>query len=220
MKAKTALAGLAACLALALAALQAAPLPAQESEDGVLAETKPAEYTGAKDAFGKNLIIVFSVTGNTLKLAKILQQKTGGEIFEIKTETQYPLGDNLIPFAREEAEENRPVKFTSALPDLSEYDTLFFGTPAWFHDVPHPVAAFLQETDFLGKRVIPFVTSGGGPGEAAATLARAIRSARVETALLIPRYATKPPEEIENEVNKWLNPLAAKKPAPDAAGAK
>ena len=35
------------------------------------------------------------------------------------------------------------------------------GHAIWYYDMPMAVYAFLEEYDFSGKRIIPFVTSGG-----------------------------------------------------------
>ncbi|MDR2339682.1 MAG: hypothetical protein LBF40_06090 [Deltaproteobacteria bacterium] len=204
-------------LALALAILAALVLyirhlPATAQEAGAAGQppSKPVEYVGGPDAFGKNLIVVFSLTGNTLKLGKLIQSHTGGDIFQIETTTDYPTGDDLIPFAKAQRENNQPVAFKAQLPDISGYETIFFGTPAWFHDIPYPVSVFLKETGFGGKRVIPFVTSGGGPGDIVQSFYAAIKDGSVDEALLISRYSAKPQAEIDNAVNTWLNGLATK----------
>jgi flavodoxin len=217
MSPKNLLPGLAALfLAVCLPALQA---HAQGPDGGALAQNKPQEYRGAPDAFGKSLFIVFSLTGNTLKLARAIQAKTGGDVFEVKLKTQYPAGDDLIPFAKAERDQKRPVEFLTQIPDLSPYDTVFFGTPVWFHDLPYPIAALLKETNFQGKRVLPFATSGGGPGDIARSLQESILNGKAEAPLLVSRYSARPAEEIQNEINSWLNPLAAAKGAEGSAGA-
>lgn len=41
------------------------------------------------------------------------------------------------------------------------YDTIILGVPNWWADLPMPVYTFLEEYDFGGKTIIPFVTHGG-----------------------------------------------------------
>ncbi|MDR2199415.1 MAG: hypothetical protein LBR53_08190 [Deltaproteobacteria bacterium] len=197
--------------------LAASPSPAQSSPPAAPAPETAVAYEGKPDAFGRNLIVVFSLTGNTLKLAKTIQQKTGGDLYEIRTTTKYPTGDDLIPFAKDEMMEKKPVEFLPPEADFGPYDTIFFGTPAWFHDIPYPVDVYLSRTDFLGKRVVPFVTSGGGPGESVASLSAAIKNGMVDEALLISRYAAQPREDIENAVNSWLNKLSGAASPPEEA---
>ena len=46
--------------------------------------------------------------------------------------------------------------------DISDYDTIFIGFPNWWNTMPMPVFHFLEHYNWNGKRIIPFVTSGGG----------------------------------------------------------
>jgi len=39
---------------------------------------------------------------------------------------------------------------------------VFLGFPNWWNTMPMPVIGFLEHYDWQGKRIIPFVTSGGG----------------------------------------------------------
>ena len=46
---------------------------------------------------------------------------------------------------------------------IGEYGitTIILGYPNWWADLPMPVYTFLEEYDFGGKTIIPFVTHGG-----------------------------------------------------------
>lgn len=46
--------------------------------------------------------------------------------------------------------------------DVSNYDVIFVGTPAWWYNVAPPVKTFLSLNNFEGKVVAPFITHGGG----------------------------------------------------------
>jgi flavodoxin len=159
--------------------------------------------------FGDNLIVVYSVTGNTLNMAETIQKMTGGEILQIETEEVYPLGKDLIPYAKQERDELRLPTLKGETPDLGKYDCVFLGTPVWFHDVPPAVRLFLGEADFLGKPVIPFLTAGGGPGDTLATLTRLVKNGKLQRAKLLTRYSDRTPEEIDAEVGNWLVSLTA-----------
>ena len=45
--------------------------------------------------------------------------------------------------------------------DLSAYDTVIIGFPIWWGAAPRVIETFLESYDFSGKKIIPFVTSGG-----------------------------------------------------------
>ena len=47
------------------------------------------------------------------------------------------------------------------LEHIQQYDTVFIGFPIWWYVEPRIVDTFLERSDFSGKTVIPFATSGG-----------------------------------------------------------
>ena len=123
----------------------------------------------------KNLIIYYSRTGenywngsvkniskgNTEIVAEFIQKAVGGDLFEIETVKTY-IKDHMkmIYEAKEELEKGIRPELKS-YPDISGYDTIFLGFPNWWDTVPMPVVGFLEHYDWSGKRIIPFVTSGG-----------------------------------------------------------
>lgn len=102
------------------------------------------------------------IYGNTQYIASLIGQCTGGEIFLIETEEKYPADydETDEQGGRENRERTRP-ELASHVQNLNDYDTIFLGFPNWYYDMPMAVYAFLEEYDFSGKRIIPFVTSGG-----------------------------------------------------------
>ena len=126
----------------------------------------------AAAAQGKILVAYFSrigneygvgniTKGNTAIVAEMIAQKTGADLFEIKTVKNYPADyDECTKIAsREKSEKARPALSTSV--NLAQYDTIFIGAPIWWGDLPMAVYTFLEGYNFSGKTIIPFVTHGG-----------------------------------------------------------
>ncbi|MBQ3309323.1 hypothetical protein IJG78_01445 [Candidatus Saccharibacteria bacterium] len=44
---------------------------------------------------------------------------------------------------------------------MADYDTIFFGYPIWWEDLPMVVYSFIEKHDFSGKTVVPFNTHEG-----------------------------------------------------------
>ena len=44
---------------------------------------------------------------------------------------------------------------------MAEYDTVFFGFPVWWYDIPMPMYTFLDSYDLSGKTIIPFLSHEG-----------------------------------------------------------
>lgn len=108
------------------------------------------------------IIIYYSRTGTTEKLAQRIQKDLNCEILRLEAEEPYGNYFSSLVRANKERKNNVPVKAVTPVPDLSGYDTVFFGYPIWWLDVPVLVADFIKSCDLAGKTVIPFSTSGLG----------------------------------------------------------
>ena len=107
------------------------------------------------------VIIYYSRSGNTERIAKQLQADLG-EIPAIKIVPEEAYGNYIMSCLRVMKENRTKVipKFTTPIPDLSEYDTIFLGFPIWAQDVPVFVQEFIRQCDTHGKAIIPFATYG------------------------------------------------------------
>lgn len=105
------------------------------------------------------LVAYFSYSGNTRKLAKHIQQFTGGDLFEIQTVKTYP--KEYAPcteVAKKEKEENARPPLKTKVRNMDQYKIVFIGCPSWWHTAPMTVFSFMESYDFSGKTIIPFLT--------------------------------------------------------------
>ncbi|MDR2611554.1 MAG: NAD(P)H-dependent oxidoreductase [Deltaproteobacteria bacterium] len=201
-----------AALAVAALILALAPRPAA-------AQAQPGGAGLAEESgFGKALVIVYSVTGNTMNMAERIRARVGADIVRIETVESYPEGDQLIPYAKKERDELRKPTLKGPLPDVGPYDMIFIGSPVWFHGLPAATSLFLAAMDFQGKPLAPFLTAGGGPGEAMAALRGSARNARLLEHRVITRYSSRPDEDIDREIDSWLKILQGGPPPPGLNG--
>lgn len=71
-------------------------------------------------------------------------------------------GDNLVQKSDEvESSGSQTDNVSSSVENFEQYETIILGYPNWWADLPMPVYTFLEEYDFGGKTIIPFVTHGG-----------------------------------------------------------
>lgn len=115
---------------------------------------------------GHSLVIYFSGTGNTRRVAQAGAEALGADIYEITPVQPYTSADlNYYDrTSRVIAEHNDPSlrpEIAGALPDLMEYDNVFIGYPLWNADLPMPLYSFFEEYDLNGKTIIPFTVHGG-----------------------------------------------------------
>lgn len=140
-------------------------------------------------------------------VAKVVQETIGGDLFQIGTVQQYPLDhDPLVDQAADEKSQEARPELASQLESIDQYDTVILGYPNWWADLPMPVYTFLEEYDFAGKSIIPFVTHGGsGFSNTVGTIAALQPGAAVsENTLSIARGDV---ANCEETVIDWANSL-------------
>ncbi|RKI39020.1 flavodoxin [bacterium D16-51] len=101
--------------------------------------------------------------GNAAMLAGWIQEEAGGDLFSIQVTEPYSsdYDECLDRAADEEAKKARPP-LKSRVEDMDSYDIVFLGFPNWWYTIPMAIHSFVEEYDFSGKTVIPFVTHGTG----------------------------------------------------------
>ena len=114
----------------------------------------------------KKLVAYFSASGVTAKVADMLADAVGADIYEIRPEVPYTKADLnwMDKKSRSTIEMNdKTSRPTMADTDakVEQYDTIFLGFPIWWYRAPSIINTFLESYDFAGKKIILFATSGG-----------------------------------------------------------
>ena len=114
----------------------------------------------------KVLVVYFSQSGNTQKLAKLISDRVGGDFVRIETVQTYPTEYNeLADFAKNERDNNIKPELKDLGINIDDYDTIFIGYPIWWYQMPMPMYTFFDTYDFDGKTIVPFNThEGSGDG--------------------------------------------------------
>ena len=101
--------------------------------------------------------------GNTAVMASHIRRLTGGELFSIQVEQPYPGNyDECLDRAADELDDNARPALSTHVENMENYDIVFLGMPNWWYSCPMAVLTFVEEYDFSGKTVIPFVAHGTG----------------------------------------------------------
>lgn len=111
----------------------------------------------------KILVAYFSWGGNTKHIAELIHEQVGGDMFKIETKVPYPTDYNETAYgvAKEQHDKNIHPELKGNI-DVSSYDVIFVGTPAWWYTMAPVVMTFLESNNFEGKTIVPFITHGGG----------------------------------------------------------
>ena len=157
-----------------------APTEQPATEPSESSSTAPAESEPeTQPETGKTLVVYYSASGNTERVAKDIAEAAGADLFEI-VPTEVYTSDDLdwtnpdSRVSREHDDESlREVPLTTTeVPDWDSYDTVFIGYPIWWGIAAWPVDTFVKNNDFTGKTVIPFATSSSsGMGQSGSLLA-------------------------------------------------
>ena len=100
----------------------------------------------------KILIAYYSHSGNTRRAASLIQRETGGDLYEIVERDAYPREYGVVvKQAKQEIRSGYQPPLQGKLPDISQYDTVFIGSPNWWSTIAPPVATWLSALDFTGR---------------------------------------------------------------------
>ena len=156
-------------LILVAAAMCAFTACNQESAQSKTGEKGALPEAAAPQASSKSLVVYYSQTGATKKLAEIFQKAKNADVFEIATVTPYPSTyDSTIAAVGAQRESKQWPALVNAKADLAKYDTVYLGYPIMFGSFAPPVYTFLDSNDLSGKVVVPFCTYGSGGRKASA----------------------------------------------------
>lgn len=151
----------------------------------------------------KILVAYFSASGTTKRVAEVLANVSGGDLFEIEPAQKYTSDDlnwmdSNSRSSIEMADRNCRPEIKSKV-DISKYDCIFVGFPIWWYREPSIIDTFMESYDFSGKTIIPFATSGSsGLGESQNNIQNLAPDAKV---LLGKRFSA---NVRENELNDWF----------------
>lgn len=99
--------------------------------------------------------------GNTEIIAEYIKDIVGADIF--KVEPLIPYSANYMECIEEAKERtknhNAPIK--EVLPDISNYEVIYIGSPIYWGGMPEELFTALKGLDFSGKIIKPFTTHEG-----------------------------------------------------------
>ena len=159
---------------------------------------------------GENYNVGVIEEGNTAKLAKVIAEQTGADLFEIVPVVDYPQSyDECLEVATAEQREGARLEYMGDVENWDQYDTVFIGYPIWWGEIPNIVYTFMENHDFAGKTVIPFNThEGSGQSHSQRDIENALPDATVLQGLAV-RGATaqNDADATAKAVSDWLSGL-------------
>ena len=112
---------------------------------------------------GNVLIVCYSYSGKTRRIAEVIQRQTGGRLGRIYPRQPYPSDfERLLTQVKKEIRTRTRPLLLPVDDKADAYDVIFVGTPNWCGTIAPPLASWLSENDLAGKTVLPFFSHCGG----------------------------------------------------------
>lgn len=151
----------------------------------------------------KPIVICYSYSGNTRRVAEKLAAVTGADLAEIRTVRPYTGSyDDVVAQGRREVDSGFLSELQPLDVDLSRYDTVILGTPVWWYTFAPAINSFLHGADLAGKTVHPLATNGGWLGHTFRDLERACPGTDFQAGLNV-RFNGSRQLTADAEIRKW-----------------
>ena len=155
------------------------------------------------------LIVYFSYTGNTEKIAKMIQKKLNCDILKLNPVVPYSTDyQTVVDEEQNNDSSGKIVEIEKIDKDLSKYNEIILGTPVWWYSIAPVVRTFLKENDLEGKTIIPFATNAGWLGRTFKEIESLCSNSSVknEMNIVFESYSDKLVTKIE-DINNWIDKL-------------
>lgn len=126
--------------------------------------------------------------GNTEVIAEYIKEIAGADLFKVEPANEYPEDYmKCIDAAKAEQQADARPEIKETLESIADYDIIYIGFPNWWGTLPMPMFTQLEQLDFTGKTVKPFVThEGSGFGSSQKDIAKLCEGAEIKQGLSIP----------------------------------
>lgn len=100
--------------------------------------------------------------GNTEKVANMIAQAAGADLFKIEQATPYAADyQTCIDQAKLDLQAKARPELVKLPDSIDRYDEIYLGYPNYWGDMPMAVYTFLERFDWSGKTIHPFCTHEG-----------------------------------------------------------
>ena len=157
----------------------------------------------------KDLIVYYSLEGNTEYAARKIAEITGAELLRLEPVKEYPTagfrkffwgGKSAVMW---DTPELQPYTFRS-----EEYDCIIIGFPVWAGTITPPIRTFIREHALHAKKIAAFACESGSGGDKALEKLRSmigIDEFSTEMILIDPK--SKPNSENDEKIRMFCSQL-------------
>lgn len=157
----------------------------------------------------KKLIVYFSYTGNTRKIANMIKNKLNCDILELKPVEPYSTDYQKVVDEEQNLEgSNHLREYQDINVNLNDYDIIILGTPVWWYRETPVIRTFLKENDLSSKTIIPYATNAGWLGKTFIEIKKLCQNSKVESEMNIvfESYSNELVTS-KSDIDKWINDI-------------
>ena len=157
----------------------------------------------------KKIVVYYSYTGNTKKIANMIKEKLNCDILELTPKIPFSTDyQAVVDEYQNNSIQNKSVEINDIKIDLNQYDEIIVGTPVWWYTISPVIRTFLTKYDLTGKTIKPFATNAGWLGHTFQEIQKLCPNSKVEDEMNIvfESYSDKL-KTGEKEIDNWIDKL-------------
>jgi len=156
----------------------------------------------------QQLVIYYSLDGNTEIMAKAIADLTGSDIQKLIPQNQknYKGFFKIFLNVLQVIMKKKPILKTLSK-NPSKYDTIFIGTPVWAGQYTPAIRTLLHDYNFSGKKIAMFCSFAGEEGKAFSMLRDDLHASKIIGQLGLKNPAKIAKDELMKQVSSWINTL-------------
>ena len=159
----------------------------------------------------KDLVVYYSLEGNTEYVAKKIKEKLGADLLKLVPKKAYhDKGFAKFFWGGKSAVMAEKPELEKISMDISGYERIIFGFPVWASNFTPPLRTFIEDNaeKLKGKRIAAFACqSGAGAEKAFAKLAKCIGIEAFEQTAVFIDPKSKPNEKKEAQLEVFCDAL-------------
>ena len=157
----------------------------------------------------KTLIVYYSYTGNTKKIANAIKNNLNCDILEVTPKIPFSNDyDEVIAEYQNNSIEDKSIEINDIGIDLKEYDKIIIGSPVWWYTICPVITSFLKKYDLSGKKIYPFATNAGWLGKTFKDIEKLCPNSEVKKGMnIVFESYTDNLVTSKQEIDKWIKEI-------------
>lgn len=157
----------------------------------------------------KTLIVYYSYTGNTKKIANAIKNNLNCDILEVTPKIPFSNDyDEVVAEYQNNSIKDKSIEINDIGIDLKEYDKIIIGSPVWWYTICPVITSFFKKYDLSGKKIYPFATNAGWLGKTFKDIETLCPNSEVEKGMnIVFESYTDNLVTSKQEIDKWIKEI-------------